>query len=97
MQAQQSMLQLTLPEEISTMLKSMAHKAYCEAVEQARRDVSITKTIFTVEEVCDLLNISRNTLTSYFDLGLVRSKINNRIYVRKHHLDDFLDKHEEYL
>lgn len=88
-------IQLELPDSFKDELQRSLEEVYKASLETARRDVGAFKTYLSVEEVCKMLGISRNTLTSqYFENGLERYKIGNKIYVKKKELDQFISSYQ---
>lgn len=85
-------MNLQLPPEFSETLNKQIQEVYTEAIQTARRDVSITKEYLNINEVCKMFQISRNTLSSWFELGLEKFKIGNKQYVRKSDIDKFVNK-----
>lgn len=52
------------------------------------------KQIMTQEELCDYLNISRDTLLEWRKEGLAYSKVGNRIFYKAEWIDDFMKVNE---
>ncbi len=52
------------------------------------------KQIMTQEELCDYLNISRDTLLEWRKEGLAYSKVGNRIFYKSEWIDDFMKVNE---
>lgn len=89
------MLQLQLPDEFKEELQRSLEEVYKASIENARRDVGIIREYLSIAEVCKMLGISRNTLTSnYIECGLASYKIGNKIYIKKKELEQFINKHQ---
>ncbi|NLJ70692.1 MAG: helix-turn-helix domain-containing protein [Clostridiaceae bacterium] len=67
---------------------------YLEALEQARRDMSITKEYLTVIETMEYMQISRSTLNKWLLEGLSIYRIDNKQYIKKSELHNFIDQHQ---
>lgn len=88
-------LRLELPEEFINSLQKSVEVVYSNAIETARRDVGIIREYLTIDEACELMSISRNTLIrQYLEKGLPKYVIGNRQYVKREELNEFVKKHE---
>jgi len=88
-------LRLELPEEFINSLQKSVEVVYSNAIETARRDVGIIREYLTIDEACELMSISRNTLIrQYLEKGLPKYVIGNRQYVKREELNEFVEKHE---
>lgn len=67
---------------------------YLEAIDQARRDMSITKEYLTLNEVMEYMQVSRNTLSKWLLNGLNIYRIDNKQYIKKSDLHNFIDSHQ---
>lgn len=67
---------------------------YLEALEQARRDMSITKEYLTVIETMEYMQISRSTLNKWLLEGLSIYRIDNKQYIKKSELHNFIEQHQ---
>lgn len=91
-------LRLELPEEFINSLQKSVEVVYSNAIETARRDVGIIREYLTIDEACELMSISRNTLIrQYLEKGLPKYVIGNRQYVKREELNEFVEKHEVFL
>ncbi|WP_425539409.1 helix-turn-helix domain-containing protein [Microaceticoccus formicicus] len=53
------------------------------------------KQVMTQEEVCQYLDISKDTLLEWRKHGLAYSKVGNRIFYKAEWISDFLDENEQ--
>lgn len=86
--------QINIPDEFYEAQKSLIKKAYHEAMEEAKREAGVTKTIYSADEASEILGVSRGTLNSYLKKGLRHSRIERRILIRKEAIEEFLNQHE---
>lgn len=85
---------MNLPEEFSEELSKSVQTIYREAIQQAQKDLGAIKEYLSIEEAMKLLQISRNSLTrNYFEHGLPKYKIGNKIYVKRSELSNFIQQH----
>lgn len=87
-------IQLDLPEEFTDTLEQRVQEIYMNAIQTAQRDVGVIRTYLSIDEVCQLMDISRNTLNTWFELGLSKYRIGNKQYIKKSELDEFISKHQ---
>lgn len=87
-------IQLDLPEEFTDTLEQRVQEIYMNAIQTAQRDVGVIRTYLSIDEVCQLMNISRNTLNTWLELGLPKYRIGNKQYIKKTELDKFISKHQ---
>lgn len=87
-------LQLEMPEQFADELNKSVQEIYLEAIHTARRDVGINREFLTIEETCELMQISRNTLSSWFEQGLAKYKIDRKMYTKNTELNEFISKHQ---
>ena len=53
-----------------------------------------SSTIFTVDETCDLLHVSKRTLQKYRDEGMISfSQVADKIFFQQEDVQNFLDQH----
>lgn len=83
-----------LSENFKTDFTKSVRELYMQAIEQARRDMSITKEYLTVPETMKYMQISRNTLNKWLVEGLNIYRIENKQYIKKAELHKFIDKHQ---
>lgn len=88
-------IQLELPDSFKESLQQSLEEVYKASIETARRDVGVLREYLSINEVCKMLGISRNTLTSnYLERGLPQYKLGNKVYIKKKELDQFISKHQ---
>lgn len=88
-------LQLQMPKEFADELSKSVQSIYTSAIETARRDVGVIREYLSIDEVCELLGVSRNTLTNNFiEEGLPKYKIGNRQFIKKSELHEFISQHQ---
>ena len=85
-----SILSDSFKEEFTNSVKDL----YLQALEQARRDMSITKEYLTIGETMDYMQVSRNTLNKWLLDGLCIYRIDNKQYIKKSDLHSFIDQHQ---
>ena len=83
-----------LSHSFKTDFTNSVKNLYLEALEQARRDMSITKEYLTVQETMKYMEISRNTLNKWLLEGLNIYRIDNKQYIKKSDLHNFIDQHQ---
>ena len=83
-----------LSDSFKTDFTNSVKNSYLEALEQARRDMSITKEYLTVQETMKYMEISRNTLNKWLLEGLNIYRIDNKQYIKKSDLHNFIDQHQ---
>ncbi|NLM18431.1 MAG: helix-turn-helix domain-containing protein [Clostridiaceae bacterium] len=83
-----------LSDSFKTDFTNSVKNLYLEALEQARRDMSITKEYLTVQETMKYMEISRNTLNKWLLEGLNIYRIDNKQYIKKSDLHNFIDQHQ---
>lgn len=88
------MLQLHLPDEFKNELSKTIQAVYADAIQLARKEAGVNRAYITIEEVCEIMKISRNTLNNWFADGLPKYKIGNKQYIKKKELNEFVSKHQ---
>jgi len=83
-----------LSDEFKTDLFTGIKAVYSEAMEQARRDFAITKELMTPQEVQAYVSISNGTLTKWIEKGLPIYQIDQKRYIKKSELHDFILQHQ---
>ncbi|WP_234971709.1 helix-turn-helix domain-containing protein [Ignavigranum ruoffiae] len=85
-----------LSQEAKTLVYGELREFAKEILEGAYRDFGITRDYLTIQELCKYLNVSKNTLMKWHDeKGLKIIKIDNKHYVSKEDLYDFMTQHKE--
>lgn len=87
-------ISLNLPSEFNDLLEEQVQAIYLEAIQTARRDIGVLREYLSIEEVCELMDISRNTLGNWLEIGLPKYRINNKQYIKKSDLDKFVSQHQ---
>jgi len=86
---------IELPGTFEESLQESLKEMYRASLEQARRDYAMNQEILTIQQAMKFLNCSRNTLMKYVnEYGLKVSKIENKMYVRKKDIYQFLKENE---
>ena len=88
-------ISIELPEQFNHELTESLRIIYLEAMEQARRDASVTKKFLTIEEVMQLYSVSRGTITKWIENGLPISKLDNKRYIEKEDLHDYIRQYKQ--
>lgn len=89
------MLQVNLPEEFEEEFKRSIRGLYQETIQQAQNDYAYMKEFLTIQETCELLQVSRKTLTTNFlERGLPLYKIESKQYLKKSEINQFIEKHQ---
>lgn len=87
-------ISLSLPNEFTELLEEQVQAVYLEAIHAARADVGVIREYLSIEEVCKMMDISRNTLNNWFELKLPKYRIGNKQYVKKSELNKFVSQHQ---
>lgn len=88
-------LQLEMPEQFADELNKSVQAIYADAIQTARQDIGVIREYLSINEVCELLGISRNTLNDNFiEKGLPKYKIGRRQFIKKSELNEFISKHQ---
>lgn len=87
-------IQLSLPNEFNELLEEHVQAIYTQAIQTARNDVGVIREYLSIEEVCELMGISRNTLGNWLSSGLPKYKIGNKQYIKRKELNKFISKHQ---
>lgn len=87
-------ISLSLPNEFNELLEEQVQSVYLEAIQTARADAGVTREFLSIEEVCELMDVSRNTLSNWTGLGLPKYRIGNKQYIKKGELNKFVSKHQ---
>lgn len=87
-------IQLSLPNEFNELLEEHVQTIYKQAIQTARNDIGVIREYLSIEEVCELMGISRNTLGNWLSSGLPKYKINNKQYIKRTELNRFISKHQ---
>lgn len=86
---------IELPDTFEESLQESLKEMYKASLEQARRDYGMNQEILTIPQACSFLNCSRNTIMKYVnEYGLKVSKVENKMYVRKKDIYQFLEENE---
>lgn len=81
----------TLENEVLKTIKTL----YTEAITTAREDVGIYKEFLTLNEACEVLDVSKSTfIRNFIDEGLPTFKIGTKIYVDKKQLNTFIRQNQ---
>lgn len=87
-------LELKIPEEFYNKFGKSLQVIYSEAVEQARRDMAISKEYLTFPEAMAMFDISRATLNAWTGKGLSMYQIEGKRYVRRSEVENWINKHK---
>lgn len=87
-------IELSLPKEFTKTLEKQVQDIYINAIRTAQRDIGVIKTYLSIDEVCRLMDVSRNTLNTWLELGLPKYRIGNKQYIKKNELDEFISNFE---
>lgn len=87
-------IQLSLPDDFTQVLNEQVQSVYLQAMETARKDIGVIREYLSIDEVCKLMDISRNTLGNWLESGLPKYRINNKQYIKKSELDKFIANHQ---
>lgn len=83
-----------LSDKFETEFYDSVKDIYLEALAQARRDMNITKEFLSLPETLKYLNISRNTLNKWLEKGLNIYRIENKQFIKKSEIHEFIEKHQ---
>lgn len=90
------MLTFELPKEFEAEIKKALQAVYLEAMEQARRDATITKDYLSYNEVIKVtLDVSRGTLDKWITLGLPVYAIDGKKYFKRQDLYNFIERYKQ--
>lgn len=87
-------IQLNLPKEFTEILENQVQSIYLEALNTARNDIGAIREYLSIEEVCKLMHISRNTLKNWIELGLPRYQIEGKQFIKRTELNNFISQHQ---
>lgn len=87
-------LTLELPDKFYKELQDSMKACYIHAVEEARRDVAITKDYLTIQEAIKLYGVSRNTFTKWTGLGLPFYKVEGKQFYSRKEINSFIKEHQ---
>ena len=84
-----------LSDEAKSVLYGQLREFAKEVLGKAYRDLGITRDYLTIKELCEYLNVSKNTLMKWHEeKGLKIIKLDNKHYVSKEDLYDFMTEHK---
>lgn len=90
-------LQLSIPPEFYTALQNELKDLYVSTMEEAKRDFGYMKEYLTIKEACQFVSVSNNTFVNNFIAeGLPIYRVNNKQYVKKSELNNFISQHRIY-
>lgn len=87
-------ISLSLPSEFTEQLEAQVQAVYLEAIQTARADVGVIREYLSIEDVCEMMDVSRNTLTNWLESGLPKYRIGNKQYIKKSELNKFVSQHQ---
>lgn len=88
-------IQVEFSEEMQDAINNSIKSIYFEAMEEAKRDAGLNKEFLTIHEVMERYSLSRNTLTNNFiERGLPIYKINNKQYIKRSEMNQFIEQHQ---
>ena len=87
-------LKLELTPEVEESLKRSIEEVYRKTIEQAHRDYGVITEYLSIEQVCSMMKISRNTLSDWLEAGLPKYVLNRKHYIKKTELNKFIDSHQ---
>ena len=87
-------LELKIPEEFYNEFGKSLQVIYSEAVEQARRDMAISKEYLTFPEAMTMFDVSRSTLNAWIFKGLDMYQLEGKRYVRRSEVETWISKHK---
>lgn len=87
-------ISLSLPSEFTEQLEAQVQSVYLEAIEAAKNDVGVLREFLSIDEVCEIMDVSRNTLSNWIEAGLPKYRIQNKQYIKRRELNEFVSKHQ---
>lgn len=87
-------ISLSLPNEFTELLEEQVQTVYMQAIQTARQDVGVIREYLSIEEVCELMDVSRNTLGNWLADGLPKYRIGNKQYIKRKELNEFISMYQ---
>lgn len=87
-------ISLSLPSEFTELLEEQVQTVYMQAIQTARQDVGVIREYLSIEEICDMMDVSRNTLGNWFADGLPKYRIGNKQYIKRKELNEFISMYQ---
>lgn len=84
-----------LSQELRDQLKVQLREFAKEILDKAYRDFGISRDYLTTQELCNYLDVSKNTVNKWNEeMGLKIIKLDNKHYVSKEDLYDFMSQYK---
>lgn len=87
-------ISLSLPSEFTELLEEQVQTVYMQAIQTARQDVGVIREYLSIDEVCDMMDVSRNTLGNWLANGLPKYRIGNKQYIKRKELNEFISMYQ---
>lgn len=87
-------ISLSLPSEFTELLEKQVQTVYMQAIQTARQDVGVIREYLSIDEVCELMDVSRNTLGNWLANGLPKYRIGNKQYIKRKELNEFISMYQ---
>ena len=88
-------MQLKLDDNFLQQLTDNINALYKQTVEQARRDVGMSKEYLTIPQALKYIDVSRGTLNNNFiNKGLPTYVIEGKTYLKRSEINDFIASHK---
>lgn len=89
-------LKVNMSEDLTEEIQKMVYSAINESLKKSFKNDLYMKSHLSYSEVCELLDVSRNTLNMWVNsLGLKKIKVAGRQYIKRDTLLEFLDSFEK--
>lgn len=87
-------ISLSLPNEFTELLEKQVQSVYMQAIQTARQDVGVIREYLSIDEVCEMMDVSRNTLGNWLADGLPKYRIGNKQYIKRKELNEFISMYQ---
>lgn len=87
-------LQLEVGQEGLDQIQAVMYAVALEAIEEAKKSAAVDVRYMTKKQTCDYMGIAYLTLEKWIEQGLKVIKINQKVYIDRRDLDQFLLNHK---
>ena len=89
-------LKVNMSEDLTDEIQKMVYSAINDSLKKSFKTDIYAKEYLSYSEVCELLDISRNTLNSWVNKHQLKNiRIAGRLFVKRETLNSFLNAHEK--